>query len=179
MRSGEPLTVIVTGGARSGKSDYAVGLAEKYSPRVLVAPATPVDKEMARRIERHRRKRGPEWRTVEEPYEVEEAVRQQLSAAGVIVIDCVTIWISNLLISGEDEERILERVDKLAEIISRKPANLIVVTNEVGSGIVPSNEISRKFRDLAGLANRKLAGACELAVLMAMGIPLVIKGGEG
>jgi len=170
--------VIVTGGARSGKSGYAMKLAGEHSPRVMVAPAVPVDEEMAGRIERHRRERGPGWRTIEEPYEVEEAIRRQAPDAGVVVMDCVTIWISNLLVGGADEGQILKRVDNLAETVSRKPCNLILVTNEVGSGIVPSNELSRKFRDLAGIANRKLADACDRVVLMVMGTPLLIKGEE-
>ena len=133
---------------------------------------------MAERIEKHRKGRGKEWSTVEEPTELGVKIKELYDDSDVVVIDCITFWINNLLMRGDDNEAISQRIDELAETVAAAPNNLIIVTNEVGSGIVPANELTRNFRDLTGFANRKLAEACKRVVLMVAGIPMTIKDAE-
>ena len=167
--------ILITGGARSGKSDFAMSLANEFSRKIFLATAQPLDEEMAERIEKHRLGRGTEWRTAEEPLELVEAMQKLSSETEIIVIDCITLWITNLLMRGAGNELVITRLDELAETVSSFPVPLIIVTNEVGSGIVPENKLARDFRDLAGLANRKLAVACNRVVFMVAGIPMLLK----
>jgi len=175
MSARKHVKVLVTGGCRSGKSEYALRIAEDREKKVFIATAEPGDGEMRERIERHKRRRGSEWRTVEEPIDLGGALAGSKAEADVVVIDCITLWLSNLLVRGDSEESILERVNALAEEVKEASADVIIVTNEVGSGIVPGNELSRRFRDLAGLANQRLTRVCERVVLMVAGISLIVK----
>jgi adenosyl cobinamide kinase/adenosyl cobinamide phosphate guanylyltransferase len=169
---------LVIGGARSGKSRYAQSLARSGErPVRFVATAAPEDPEMAARIERHRADRPPQWETVEAPLDVVAAVR---GADGVILLDCVTLWISNLLYAhraldrGSREARILGEIEALAGALREKEA--IAVSNEVGEGIVPESPLAREFRDLQGQANQILAREAGRVVLLVAGIPLSLKG---
>lgn len=172
------MLTLVIGGARSGKSRYAQSLARSEErPVLFVATATPEDPEMAARIERHRADRPPHWKTLEAPLDVVAAVR---GADTVVLLDCVTLWISNLLYEhraldrGAREARILGEVEALAAVLIEKEA--IAVSNEVGEGIVPESSLAREFRDLQGQANQILAREAGRVVLLVAGIPLALKG---
>ena len=176
--------MLVIGGCRSGKSGYALKAAEdiirkECKPGVFIATAEPFDTEMEDRIRNHQKERGPYWQTIEAPTAVCDAIEGIRDDISVILLDCVTVWITNLLIretpeSGAENE-IESEVKRLAAMLKDPPAPVIVVSNEVGMGIVPENKLSRRFRDLAGFANQRLAASVERAVLVAAGIPLVLK----
>ena len=184
----------VLGGARSGKSDYALGLARQLAgdgPVLFIATAQPGDDEMAERIARHRSERPGHWQTLEAPLAVGRLWQEyqisntQYPTPRVAVLDCLTLLISNLLFAGEidaesEDESVLQRrvnaeIDDLLAAHSRLNVPLIVVSNEVGLGIVPAGRISRLYRDLLGRVNRRLAGAADHAHFLLAGIPLDLK----
>ncbi|MDO3377515.1 bifunctional adenosylcobinamide kinase/adenosylcobinamide-phosphate guanylyltransferase [Geoalkalibacter halelectricus] len=169
-------TVFITGGARSGKSAFAQQRAESHPGSLLyLAAARSEDAEMAARIQAHQEARGPRWRTVEEPLDIPGALREARGCEAVL-FDCVTLWLSNLLFHHrEDQAAVLAAVDGLVAILPRLEAPLYLVSNEVGSGIVPENRLARLFRDLAGTANQRLAAAADEAWLVAAGCPLRLK----
>ncbi len=170
-------SVFVTGGARSGKSRFAQGLVEKMTgPLLYVATAAPGDAEMAERIRRHRAERGGRWATLEEPLSLLERLPQAAEGKAGVLLDCVTLWLSNLLFHhGEEAAPVLGEVDRLALLLPRLPAPVVLVSNEVGGGIVPENPLARLFRDLAGEANQRLAAAADEAWVVVSGIPLRLK----
>lgn len=169
--------IFVTGGARSGKSDFAMTLAEEAggSP-VYLATATPGDPEMAERIRKHQASRGDGWITVEEPVNLADAV-SNIEPVAALVIDCVTLWLTNLLMIDQDgfEESACERARELVYALKGVQGTAVVVSNEVGMGIVPDNALSRKFRDAAGVVNRIIVEASDEAYLMISGMPVKIK----
>ncbi len=170
--------ILVTGGARSGKSSFAQSLAEQLpGPRAYLATAQVLDQEMRERVARHQAQRGREWQaTIEEPYDLSSALKQAASRCPVILVDCITLWLTNLLLaSRKQSDPVLQKVDQLATQLSGCPASVIMVTNEVGQGIVPEHPLARQFRDLAGLANQKLAAACDTVYLVSCGLPLKLK----
>lgn len=165
---------LVLGGARSGKSQYAEGLAQSNEGSLIyIATAYAGDAEMRQRIARHRARRGKLWRTIEEPLKLVEVLRREAKGELFILVDCITLWISNLLLGGGPVQ---EAVDELIDILPDLEARIVLVSNEVGLGIVPDNALARRFRDEAGLANQKLAAACSEVVFMAAGLPLKLKG---
>ncbi|MGH7848465.1 MAG: bifunctional adenosylcobinamide kinase/adenosylcobinamide-phosphate guanylyltransferase [Candidatus Binatia bacterium] len=167
--------LLVTGGARSGKSAYAEKRALALGSRLLyVATAQRIDAEMARRIEEHRKRRAHAWQTIEEPLEVPGVLQRRRDPLDCVLIDCVTVWLSNLLLE-RGEAGVQHEVETLENWVARIPTSLIFVTNEVGSGIVPDNPLARQFSDLAGRANQRLAELANEVVLMVSGIPLTIK----
>jgi adenosylcobinamide kinase / adenosylcobinamide-phosphate guanylyltransferase len=169
--------IFITGGCRSGKSRYALDYSNRhFSKKLYLATAEVLDEEMALRVENHRRARGPEWQTVEEPLRVVEKIKEYGNQVEAILFDCMTLWLSNLLLRWDDETKILEEVERLRRVIQETRANLIVVTNEVGMGIVPSDPLGRRFRDLAGMANQKMASLADTVIFMVSGIPMVLKG---
>lgn len=170
--------VLITGGTRSGKSRLAERLAEEFGPvRGYLATAEPGDGEMAERIARHRARRGGGWQTVEEPLAVTEAIVANDGRFSVMLIDCVTLWLSNLLFSGEGgASRALAQVARLTESFAALETPLIVVTNEVGMGIVPEHPLARSFRDLAGEANELIASRADEVYVVISGLPLKLKG---
>ena len=175
------MLILVTGGARSGKSSFALSLAGKYpKPWLFLATAEALDSEMARRIEAHKKARPADWGLVEEPRRVVEALGAATKSAGVIVLDCITLWISNLLLSEEgfDERNAAGRAEALADAVQGSACTVILVTNEVGSGVVPETEVGRKFRDCAGRANQVLARRADEVFLMVSGISVKIKDGN-
>jgi adenosylcobinamide kinase / adenosylcobinamide-phosphate guanylyltransferase len=164
-------SILVLGGARSGKSRYAEALAEGHAgERLYIATAQPGDEEMAARIAIHRSRRGPDWTTAEAPLDLVEALEG--AAQDFVLVDCLTLWISNLLLGEFD---IAPRVERLVAALRTRPGIVVVVSNEVGLGIVPDNAIARRFRDEAGLANQHLAQACDDVVLLTAGLPLTLK----
>ncbi len=163
------------GGAKSGKTALAQKYAETFPPpRIYLATAEALDEEMAVRISRHQQERGVGWQTVEAPLDPAAAI-ESLSGDGVIMFDCVTLWLSNLLGQGDDAEAALQKVHKLLIAISRYPGPVVVVSNELGGGIVPMNPLARSFRDLAGAANQMIAAAADQAYLAVAGLPLKLK----
>jgi adenosylcobinamide kinase / adenosylcobinamide-phosphate guanylyltransferase len=168
--------ILVTGGCRSGKSRHAQQWAEsRAAKRMFLATARVTDEEMAERIRRHQEVRGEGWTTVEEPLLVPEAVLEHGRGAPVILIDCITLWVSNLLMEGLSDKEILRRVSDLIQILARRECSVAMVTNEVGWGVVPENPLGRRFRDLAGFINQHLAASADRVVLMAAGLPLMLK----
>ena len=167
--------VLITGGARSGKSRYAELRAAEMGARPLyVATAEAKDEEMAKRIAKHRKRRGNQWRTIEEPLELTDALLAQRGKTDCALVDCLTLWISNLLIRHDDKYA-SEKVEELIEKLPQLDFHLLFVTNEVGWGIVPDNPLARKFRDLAGWTNQRLAQAANEVNLMVAGMPMIIK----
>jgi len=167
--------VFVVGGARSGKSAHALELASSRPGRkVYIATAQALDAEMAERIEAHRRERGSAWETVEEPLEVGAAV-SSASAAGVVVLDCLTLWLTNLIGSGMDDSGVRKKAAALAATCSSSASVVIAVSNEVGLGLVPDNPLARRFRDLSGRMNQEMASRAAEAWFVSSGIPLRLK----
>lgn len=169
-----PITLI-TGGSRSGKSAHALALASGARRRFFIATAEALDPEMDARIAHHRAARPPDFQTVEEPADLRRALKTVEGRADMVVIDCLTLWISNLMGREFGDEQILAEADALAAALTRSSFGAIVVTDEVGSGIVPDNPAARRFRDLLGWTNQKLARAADSVLLMAAGYPLRLK----
>jgi adenosylcobinamide kinase/adenosylcobinamide-phosphate guanylyltransferase len=169
--------VYVTGGARSGKSAFAQRLAERHAGSLLyVATAAIGDGEMAERVRRHRNARGDRWLTLEEPLALAERLPAAATGCGAVLLDCVTLWLSNLLHQhGEDAAAVLTEVERLIATFALLPSPLYLVSNEVGDGIVPANPLARLFRDVAGEAGQKLAAAADEAYLVVAGLPLRLK----
>ena len=169
--------ILITGGARSGKSQYAEQRAgEMGSRRIYVATAEAKDEEMARRIAEHRKRRNSQWHTIEEPLELTDALLSQRSKIDCALVDCLTLWISNLLIR-RDEDYAAQKVEDLVEKVPQLDFHLLFVTNEVGGGIVPDNLLARRFRDLAGWTNQRVAHMASEVILMVAGVPMLVKKG--
>ena len=168
--------IFISGGARSGKSRLAEELARKRGePLLYVATAQPGDAEMAARIASHQQRRGPAWQTVEEPYELLPVIAGHDGWFQAVLVDCITLWLTNLLLSCESSAIVLEKVRELATVAKTLHSPLILVANEVGMGIVPDNALARQFRDLAGEANEILAAAADEVYVMFSGLPLKLK----
>ncbi len=167
--------IVVIGGAKSGKSGFALEKASHYpGKKAYIATAQALDEEMAERIRRHRQERPSGWETFEEPVEVPALIRSISGSYEVILLDCLTLWLSNLIL--ENEGSIEGRINELLAALSEKGrAHLYLVSNEVGMGIVPDNATSRRFRDYAGSLNQQLARAADEVYLVTAGIPMKIK----
>jgi adenosylcobinamide kinase / adenosylcobinamide-phosphate guanylyltransferase len=172
-----PPVTLVLGGARSGKSAYAERLAESRAGSeegscVYLATAAAGDGEMAARIAEHRRRRGPRWCTLEEPLDLAGALDSAAVAQSVVLVDCLTLWLSNVLLAELDVEK---ECGKLLAALPGLRGPAIFVANEVGLGIVPDNALARRFRDDAGRLNQAVAAAAQSVVFLAAGLPLVLK----
>ncbi len=171
--------IFITGGCRSGKSRFALDYANRhFSKKLYLATCEVLDEEMARRVENHKKIRGPEWQTVEEPLEVVEKVRRHRDGAEVILLDCMTLWISNLLLKWDDDSKVMGEADGLIETLKKSQTSFLIVSNEVGMGIVPANPLSRRFRDLSGMVNQRIAEVADAVILMVSGLPIFLKGKE-
>jgi adenosylcobinamide kinase / adenosylcobinamide-phosphate guanylyltransferase len=169
--------ILITGGARSGKSRLAEELALGYgTPLGYLATGMAGDDEMAQRIARHRARRGSVWTTIEEPLDLVGAIRAHEGSVKALLVDCVTLWLTNLLLKKGDSAQALGEVESLARLTAELNTPLILVSNEVGMGIVPDNALARTFRDLAGEANELLAQAADEVYVMFSGLPLKLKG---
>jgi adenosylcobinamide kinase/adenosylcobinamide-phosphate guanylyltransferase len=166
----------ITGGARSGKSAFAEKLANNLTgKRAYIATAQALDPEMAARIEKHRMDRGSVWDTYEEPLAVAELLRKLSGRYQVTLLDCLTLWLSNIIAHTDGDGVVISRSDELVASIKDFGGSCIVVSNEVGLGIVPDNPLARKFRDFAGILNQKMAQAADEVYFTASGIPMKIK----
>ncbi len=177
MVSNSKKTLLVVGGCRSGKSRFAehwAGL--HFRKKIYVATSVPGDDdEMRQRISHHRMTRGNDWFTLEEPVAIAEILRKKGSDADVFLVDCLTLWLTNLLLADLSDEKIRSEMDILTEAIDFCPVSVVLVANEVGLGIVPEAALARRFRDLAGWCNQKIASCCQEVVFMAAGLPLYLK----
>lgn len=167
--------ILVIGGCRSGKSRFALEYARDFRRKVFMATCEALDEEMKKRVEKHREVRGQDWTTVETPLELAEAIDRGNFEADVIVVDCLTLWISNLVLKEATEDEIMSRTDELLASILKADCTVILVSNEVGTGIVPENPLARIFRDAAGAVNQKVAACADKVVWMVAGIPVKIK----
>lgn len=166
-------STFVLGGARSGKSRHGQALVEGVPGRlVYIATGQALDDEMEARIARHREDRGPRWSTLEAPMELVEAILKAAGEADAVLVDCLTLWLSNLMLA---EAALQPRFDALCRAIADCPKPLVLVANEVGMGIVPETSLGRRFRDEAGRLNQQVAATVDHAVLVAAGLPLVLK----
>lgn len=166
----------ILGGVRSGKSRYAADLAKKGGKEIaFLATCEPLDGEMKKRIARHRQERPKNWDTFEEPRDIAEVLKRIGNKFEVVLIDCLTLWVSNCLLDGMRSEKIESEIKAVLAAAKKSRAKIILVSNEVGLGVVPDNKLARDFRDLAGRVNQITAKHADTVVLMAAGIPLVIK----
>jgi adenosylcobinamide kinase/adenosylcobinamide-phosphate guanylyltransferase len=164
---------LITGGARSGKSAHAEALAlESGLPTVYLATAQPGDAEMQQRIARHRSRRPAAWRTVECGAQLALALRREGRTGHCVIVDCLTLWLASLA-----PENIAAERDQLVRAIQAAPARVLIVTNELGWGVVPLGESTRAFVDEHGITNQRVAAVCERVTLMVCGVPLVLKAG--
>lgn len=168
---------LVIGGARSGKSSYAERQAQESGLRVTyIATCEARDQEMSERIAHHRDRRPAEWRTVEEPLLLADALRREAAADTCVMLDCLTLWLTNVLLAespGREEE-----IDKLLAALPALPGRILLVSNEVGWGIVPENALARRFRDEQGRLNQRIAALADEVTLVAAGLPLKLKSGD-
>ena len=166
-------TLLVLGGARSGKSRYAQTRAEALPGElVYVATAQPFDDEMATRIQRHRAERGERWQTLEVPLDLPDAIALESRPQRVLLIDCLTLWLSNLMLADRDASA---EALRLGQALTDATGPVILVANEVGLGIVPDNALARRFRDAAGILNQRIAGIVDEAVFLVAGLPQRLK----
>jgi len=177
--------IIVTGGSRSGKSGYAQRIAESDPGlKIFIATCPCLDDEMAERIRKHKEMRSSQWTTIEETIDLAGAVRLAQTSQ-TILVDCLTLWVNNLLYRAETEGKTLDEEDmarhcrQVLASCSQVPGKVIFVTNEVGMGIVPGDAVSRRFRDLAGRCNQIMAANAASVIFMISGLPLTIKGEIG
>ncbi len=179
-----PKVVFITGGARSGKSSFALNEASKVSgQKAYIATAESLDKEMDERIRKHRQDRGDEWETLEEPVAMPALIRRVSDRYSVLLVDCLTLWLSNIIGSrpGNAQPLVEEEISRFVRVLtdfkdSTARSSLYVVSNEVGMGIVPDNRLARFFRDMAGWLNQEVAGVADEVYLVVSGIPLKVKG---
>jgi len=170
--------VFVMGGAKSGKSRYAVNLAKAFKKEVVfIATATSSDEEMKERIKLHKNLRPAHWKLIEEGKDISAVLPELKKKYEVVLIDCLGLLISNLLAENLGDKEIEKRIKNLAGIVRKVNLPTILVSNEVGSGIVPENPLARRFRDLLGLANQMIAEEADEVIFMQSGIPITIKGG--
>jgi len=168
-------SLLIVGGARSGKSRFAVAGLSPRGRVTFIATAEARDGDMAQRIARHQAERPAAWTTVEAPIELTAALASALNDADTVIVDCLTLWVSNLMLRGDDDAAILKEADALAALVADPAAELRIVSNEVGFGVHPATAEGLRFRDVLGLVNQRVAAAAWRVVLMVAGLPHLIK----
>ena len=168
-------SLFVLGGARSGKSRFALAQHQGQRRVAFLATGQATDADMAARIARHRAERPAPWRTIEEPLDIAARLREAAPAVDGVVVDCLTLWVANLLRRGDAEADIVKSADALATAIAQRLTTLTLVSNEVGLGVHPATAEGRQFRDLLGVVNQRVAAACDRVVFLVAGVPLVVK----
>jgi len=167
--------IFILGPARSGKSSYAVRLAKKLGRRIaFIATARALDEEMKKRISKHKRSRPAGWKTIEEPVDITGALRKLNNRYNPVLIDCMGFLVSNLLEADFTNNQVLRKIKELLSITEKNKSNVIIVSNEVGGGIVPDNPLARRFRDILGSANQMVAEKANEVIVMQAGIPMTI-----
>ena len=169
---------LILGGARSGKSTYAERAASAYPQKIYLATAPAQteethDEEMTARIKQHIARRGPGWETIEQPLEIADSINAHSAEGAILLLDCATLWLSNMMFAGRDADTETKR---LIAALDNASGDVIIVSNEVGLSIVPENALARAFRDAQGRLNQKLASRAENVVFIAAGLPLLLKG---
>ena len=170
--------MLITGGIRSGKSAYALKCAETFhSPKIFLATAEALDEAMNIRIQNHQKERGEDYTTIEEPLHIDEVLHTLPKNTSAVIIDCMTLWVNNLLYKLEDnEQRIQKKINVFLKVLQESPLNIFIVTNEVGLGIIPENKMARRYIDVLGRLNQDIAGMSDEVTFMVSGIPQKIKG---
>jgi len=170
--------IFVIGGCRSGKSTFALKTAEKVpaEQKIFIATCVPQDDEMKLRIARHQKERSQTWVTVEAPLSLPQTIEQNNRRGDVILVDCLTLWVSNLLMESGDEKKIEAAISRLIEALEKATCPIVLVSNEVGAGIVPENRLARQYRDIIGLVNQAVAKTASKVIWMVAGIPVTVKG---
>lgn len=168
--------LLVTGGSRSGKTAYSLERAMPFENRIYLATAEAIDDEMHDRIARHQKERGENFRTVEESLDLAGALSRIPTGTDVVLIDCMTVWLGNLMHKNGEQAEPYSEVHEFIQALKNPPCNIIVVTNEVGSGIIPHDAMTRSYRDHAGWLNQDIAQVADEVVLVACGLPLALKG---
>jgi len=171
-------STLVLGGCKSGKSRYAQHLAQSLtdSRKLYIATCVPLDQEMEERVKKHQEDRDMTWTTVEEPVHVADIVRRKSADYGVILLDCLTLWVTNLLMAEVKQDEILRRTGDLCAAVRASSCPVVLVSNEVGAGIVPENSLARLFRDVQGIVNQIVARSADRVVVTFAGLPLTLKG---
>ncbi len=167
-----PPVTFVLGGARSGKSLYAEGLVEGAGGGLYLATAEAGDAEMAARIEDHKKRRGPDWTTIEEPLDVTGALNRHAAPERPVLVDCLTLWLANVMAAGRDVE---SEIQALVDCLGSLGGPVVLVSNEVGMGIVPDNALARSYMDHAGRMNQAVGEAADRVVVMTAGLPQTLK----
>lgn len=169
--------MLIVGGAKSGKSSFALKVCDDPDKKkFFFATARAMDREMEERIKRHKLERGDEWTTIEEPLDLAEAIESLDGEDTVMLLDCLTLWVNNLYMEYENDRPGMEKeMERLIKGLSNIKGKIVIVSNEVGSGIVPENELGRIYRDDIGLLNQKIAAISRKVVTVMAGIPLVLK----
>lgn len=171
---------LVLGGVRSGKSRWAQQLAAGAARVAFIATAQPRDAEMVEKIRRHREERPSQWRTFEEPLELGRVIAEHAAAFDVILVDCLTIFVANLQgTANGDPVCVAQRIEDFLEALRTRPSSMVLVSNEVGSGVVPPYPAGRRFRDALGELNQRVAAIADNVVLLVAGLPLALKGSIG
>ena len=182
-----PINILITGGARSGKSRFAQDFAPKLGePALFVATATAGDDEMRQRIDEHRRNRPTTWKTLEATTNIGNRISQEIGEAQVVIVDCITLLVNNIFSQNSHqtdeqtdvsiiEKKVADEINELLDCIDQVNASFIIVTNEVGLGLVPADKMSRLYRDLLGRANQMLAEHADEVYLMVAGLPVKLK----
>jgi len=169
-------TILVIGGCRSGKSSHALNLANQIAGhKIFIATCTPHDKEMEERVLLHKKQRSRAWTTLEVPVHLSEEISKNSQKENVILVDCLTLWISNLMLENNDQENMDGHIRKLVRSLENAQCPIILVSNEVGTGIVPENRLARRFRDIAGFTNQKVAACADKVIWMVAGLPVGVK----
>lgn len=169
--------VFVIGGCRSGKSNHALDLAEKMAAkdRIFIATCVPQDGEMRQRVAKHQQNRSQSWKTIEAPLHLPQAIMDNSRAESVVLVDCLTLWINNLLMENESATDVEDQISKLVQAVQSADGAVIMVSNEVGTGIVPENKLARVYRDLVGSVNQEVAKCADRVVWVVAGIAVSIK----
>ena len=170
-------TTFVIGGCRSGKSRYALELGQQLSEqdRIFIATCKPLDEEMQQRVAKHQSERDPSWKTMEIPVQIDKTIDDCSQKGTILLVDCLTLWISNLLLDNQGFKAIVPYIDRLTHSLQNARGSVILVSNEVGTGIVPEHELSRLFRDTVGFTNQQIAACADEVIWMVAGIPVTIK----
>ena len=170
--------IFVIGGCRSGKSNHALELAEKMAAgeKIFIATCIPQDGEMRQRVAKHQQNRSQSWKTIEAPLHLPQAIMDNARAESVVLVDCLTLWINNLLMENEIAPDVEDQISKLVQALQSADGAVVMVSNEVGTGIVPENKLARVYRDLVGSVNQAVARQVDKVVWVVAGIPVTIKG---